>query len=90
MGDMVAQGSFFGSVLQNGIMTPNEIRRKYLNMNAIDGGDKLYIQQNMAPMDALEEIVKGKNGQVQETQTETPKQKTNTNDNDQPSAAPAD
>lgn len=89
MGDMVAQGSFFGSVLQNGIMTPNEIRRKYLNMNAIDGGDKLYIQQNMAPMDALEEIVKGKNGQVQETQTETPKQKTNTNDNEQPSAAPA-
>lgn len=64
MGDMQAQAAFFSSAIQNGWMTPNEIRAKK-NMNKIDGGDTLFIQQNMAPMDMLGEILQGKNGQAQ-------------------------
>lgn len=70
MGDMQAQAAFFSSAIQNGWMTPNEIRGKK-NMNRIDGGDQLFIQQNMAPMDKLEEILTAKtNGK--ETQSAQP------------------
>jgi HK97 family phage portal protein len=67
MGDMEAQSKFFASAIQNGWMTPNEVRAKK-NLNKIEGGDTLFIQQNMAPMDMLGEILNGKNGQ---TQTDT-------------------
>lgn len=84
MGDMVSQASFFSSAIQNGWMTPNEVRAKK-HLNKIEGGDQLFIQQNMAPMDQLEDILKGKqNGPIQETQTQTPdKQKT---DDEQPAS----
>ena len=62
MGDMQAQAAFFASAIQNGWMTPNEVRAKK-NLNKIEGGDQLFIQQNMAPMDMLAEILEGKNGQ---------------------------
>lgn len=64
MGDMEAQSKFFASAIQNGWMTPNEVRAKK-NLNKIEGGDTLFIQQNMAPMDALDEILKGKYGKEQ-------------------------
>jgi HK97 family phage portal protein len=67
MGDMQAQAAFFSSAIQNGWMTPNEIRAKK-NMNKIEGGDTLFIQQNMAPMELLGEILQGKNNeQTQQT-----------------------
>jgi len=59
MGDMAAQATFYASAIQNGWMTPNEVRGQK-NLNKIDGGDKLFIQQNMAPMDTLDEILKSK------------------------------
>lgn len=59
MGDMQAQAAFFSSAIQNGWMTPNEIRGKK-NMNRIEGGDQLFIQQNMAPMELLAEILMAK------------------------------
>lgn len=68
MGDMAAQAQFFASAIQNGWMTPNEVRAKK-NLNKIDGGDQLFIQQNMAPMDMLADILKGKNGQTEQPQT---------------------
>lgn len=84
MGDMQAQATFYASAIQNGWMTPNEVRGQK-NLNKIEGGDKLFIQQNMAPMDTLEDILKGKyaatdapdNGDpdsdtADEPQTETP------------------
>lgn len=87
MGDMQAQAAFFSSAIQNGWMTPNEVRAKK-NLNKIDGGDKLFIQQNMAPMDALEDIVKGKNnGQVQAQETPKTEDQNTQTDNEQPAAA---
>lgn len=95
MGDMESQGQFFASLVQNAIMKPDEIRVRYLNMNRVEGGDKLYMQQNMAPLDALAEILNAKYGAA-ETQTETPEAEddednapetsgTNAQNNEQPS-----
>lgn len=89
MGDMASQAAFFSSAIQNGWMTPNEVRAKK-NLNKIKGGDDLFIQQNMARMEDLEEITKNKtNGQVQETQTEAP-QKDKQQENGIPAAAATD
>lgn len=88
MGDMDAQAKFFASAIQNGWMTPNEVRAKK-NLNKIEGGDQLFIQQNMAPMDRLNEILDGKNGQIQTTPAEAAQDsetETNTEDG-QPSAS---
>jgi HK97 family phage portal protein len=68
MGDMQAQAAFFSSAVQNGWMTPNEIRTRK-NMNRIEGGDQLFIQQNMAPMDMLGQIVTAKANGKEQTQT---------------------
>lgn len=70
MGDMAAQAAFFASAIQNGWMTPNEVRAKK-NLNKIEGGDRLFIQQNMAPMDKLEELLEGKNGQKEQMAAES-------------------
>ena len=85
MGDMQAQASFVSSAIQNGWMTPNEIRAKK-NMNKIEGGDTLFIQQNMSPMELLGEILQGKNN-GQETQT--PGIQTNVPDEESSDAAAA-
>ena len=66
MGDMQAQAAFFASAIQNGWMTPNEVRAKK-HLNKIEGGDKLFMQQNMAPMDILEDILEAK---YESTQTQ--------------------
>jgi HK97 family phage portal protein len=92
MGDMQAQAAFFASAIQNGWMTPNEVRAKK-HLNRIEGGDKLFIQQNMAPMDLLEDILEAKyestqtqagteaqSGDVSEDETTTPDATTGTND----------
>ena len=42
----------------------DEVRAKK-NLNKIDGGDMLFIQQNMAPDGPVRDILNGKNGQVQ-------------------------
>lgn len=73
MGDMQAQAAFFSSAIQNGWMTPNEVRAKK-NLNRIEGGDMLLIQTNMIPLDMLEDMVeaginkKDQNGTVQKAQ----------------------
>lgn len=79
MGDMQAQAAFFSSAIQNGWMTPNEIRAKK-NMNRIEGGDTLFIQQNMAPMELLGEILEAKANGTGQTQTQTPDQGASTED----------
>lgn len=66
---MVSQATFFASAIQNGWMTPNEVRAKK-NLNRIEGGDQLFIQQNMAPMEMLAEILEGKNKQTETPQSE--------------------
>ncbi len=88
MGDMQAQAAFFSSAIQNGWMTPNEIRAKK-NMNKIEGGDTLFIQQNMAPMDMLGEILQGKNNGQENTQTPEAQQPATTDDTDTQSSTTA-
>ena len=88
LGDMDSMGKFFASAIQNSVLTPNDARRM-LKKGKVEGGDKTYIQQNMAPLDELEEILRGKqdgkdapasapDGEDMEDNSETP------NDNEQP------
>lgn len=86
MGDMQAQAAFFSSAIQNGWMTPNEIRARK-NMNRIEGGDQLFIQQNMAPMDKLEEILNAKTS-VQKTQSAQPESGEAQDDDDPEAGTP--
>ena len=57
--DGLMRGAFLDRVdaltkaIQNGLMTPNEARAKE-NMPRMDGGDDLYLQQNMAGMKAIQ------------------------------------
>lgn len=88
MGDMDSQSKFFASAIQNGWMTPNEVRGMK-NLNKVDGGDQLFIQQNMAPMDRLNEILDGKNGQTQTTQSESEAETDTDNDEQEQPAANA-
>jgi HK97 family phage portal protein len=81
MGDMDSQAKFFASAIQNGWMTPNEVRAKK-NLNRIEGGDQLFIQQNMAPMDRLNEILDGKSN----TQPDTEPANENEDEQPEPSA----
>jgi hypothetical protein len=71
MGDMKSQAEFFGSMVQNGIMSRNEARGRF-NLNKIDGGDILTVQLNLVPIEMLPSIAKQQsNGQTQQpTETE--------------------
>jgi HK97 family phage portal protein len=51
-GDSTAQAAYFSSLVQNGIMTRNEARRK-LNLPEIKGGDELTVQSNLIDLDKL-------------------------------------
>ena len=82
MGDMASQATFFSSMVQNGLMTPNEARKK-LKLNKMDGGDTLFIQQNMAPMNDLADLLMAKTGNQNATGT-------NSNDNGTPQGQSGD
>lgn len=45
-GDMKSSGEYFSVMIQNQIMTPNEVREK-LNMNPLEGGDEVIKQENI-------------------------------------------
>jgi HK97 family phage portal protein len=49
-GDYVSRTTGYGRLIASGMMTPNE-GRALENMNPIEGGDKLYIQGAMVPLD---------------------------------------
>lgn len=91
MGDMTAQAAFFASAIQNGWMTPNEVRARK-NLNKIEGGDQLFIQQNMAPMQDLHDILEAKYGKdqaAQGAQDANPPDSQDPNSNDQPGSSNA-
>lgn len=52
--DSAARAAFYSSMVQNGIMTRNEVRRLE-NLPPLDGGDELTIQSNMIPAAKLGE-----------------------------------
>ncbi len=45
-GDVEARSEFYRTGISNGFFTPNEVR-SFENLNPIDGGDKLFLQNNM-------------------------------------------
>lgn len=49
-GDSASRAEFYASAIQNGWMKPNEVRHKE-NLPPADGGDRLFIQQNLMPLD---------------------------------------
>lgn len=52
--DSQARAGFFSQMVQNGLMTRNEIRRR-MNLPPMPGGDELTIQVNLTPADQLGE-----------------------------------
>lgn len=52
-GDMQARAQFFTQMLQNGVMTINEVRGTE-EMNPIDGGDQSHVQVNQIRLDRME------------------------------------
>lgn len=53
-GDAQTRSEFYRSMVQAGIMSPNE-PRKLENLNPYDGGDKFYMQGAMVPVDLMAE-----------------------------------
>ena len=59
-GDSDSRAKFYQAMFNLGAITINEIRA-YENMNGIGpDGDRHYLQQNLAPIDLLDELLKGK------------------------------
>lgn len=59
--DSAARAAFYSQMVQNGIMTRNEVRRLE-NMPPLPGGDDLTVQSNMIPVSKLGEVA-GSNGE---------------------------
>lgn len=55
-GDMAARSEYLRNGIQNGILTSNE-GRKSEGFNAMPGGDRLFIQQNMMPLDKVDQVL---------------------------------
>lgn len=53
--DSAARAAFYAQMVQNGILTRNEVRRLE-NLPPIEGGDELTIQSNMVPASKLGEL----------------------------------
>jgi hypothetical protein len=53
--DSAARASFYSQMVQNGILTRNEVRRLE-NLPPLPGGDDLTIQSNMIPATKLGEL----------------------------------
>lgn len=54
--DIQARSEFYRTMVQNGGMTPNEVRRSE-SMPILEGGDRLFIQQNMMPLDKVDQVL---------------------------------
>lgn len=56
--DSAARAAFYSQMVQNGIMTRNEVRRLE-NLPPIAGGDDLTVQSNMIPVSKLGDVASG-------------------------------
>lgn len=63
-GDTQAIATLTSALIQHGLSTPNEVRKKYFNLNPMPGGDRLFIQVNMTPMDKIDEVQAPANDQA--------------------------
>ncbi len=60
-GDLKTRMEALSKAVQNALMTPNEARAK-LKLPRKDGGDELFLQQNMAGLDQINDLTGGGNG----------------------------
>ena len=69
-GDSDSRARFYQALFNMGVLTINEIREKE-NMNSIGpDGDRHYLQQNLAPIDMLDDLLKAKLPQPGEPQAQ--------------------
>jgi HK97 family phage portal protein len=54
--DSQAMAEAYRTGIQNGYLTPNEVREE-MNRNKMEGADRLFIQQNMMPLDSVDKIL---------------------------------
>ena len=72
-GDMKTRAEYFNKMMQNGAITPNEIRSKE-GMAPYEGGDRFYIAvNNFTPSDRVDEVI---DAQVSSKSGETEKEDT--------------
>lgn len=60
-GDIKTRQAYYNSGIQNGYLSPNDVRRLE-NLNPYDGGDVYMVNGNMIPVNMLEEYLKTKGG----------------------------
>lgn len=81
-GDMDSRSQYFSRMMQDGAMTPNEIRTKE-GLAPYEGGDRYYIaNNNFSPVDRLDEIIDSQMKAKESTKQELPKQENATNEVD--------
>lgn len=54
--DIQGRSEYYRTAVQNALKTPNEVR-KAEGDNAMEGGDRLLIQQNMMPLDKIDQVL---------------------------------
>lgn len=57
--DTQANAEKYRAGIQNGYFTPNEVREEQ-NMNKVEGGDQAFIQQNMMPLNKVDQVLLSK------------------------------
>ena len=81
MADTDSMAKLIASAVGNGVMTGNEFRKMY-KKKKMDGADRLYIMQNLVPVDRFDEVIDKQvaNEPKAVAQPETDPQETETND----------
>lgn len=89
MGDSQSTAQLIASTIQNGIMTQNEWRQR-LNLPTMPDGNERYIQQNMAPVGMLAEILDAKAEKMEgpEMPETEDVEDSDENEQEQPAASP--
>jgi HK97 family phage portal protein len=85
-GDTESRAAFYTSGIQNGWLTPNDVR-SLEDMNLLEGGDRAYIQQNMMPIDSVDDILMQKNEPEPMAQPQADEPQNQEQDEQEPGAA---
>ena len=56
MADTESMAKLISAAVGNGVMTGNEFRKMY-KKKKMDGADRLYIMQNLVPVDRFDEVI---------------------------------
>jgi len=58
-GDADSRARFYTAMFNMGAISANEIRARE-NLNSVTDGDRYFVQQNLMPLDMVDEILKAK------------------------------